>query len=160
MGIPFPEHVAVESVTPESAEYNFRGGNSGRRDISHDSGLEVPPTAHKEIAGEPFGVQVFEIENYGLLEGDLDIDNVKGKIEEIEEYIFARFEEFGLKDTHASYHEVLEKIFERIGFIKNEKGMTKLDRVHNYVEMRKGVNDRQRQHDELLEKLLIPKELE
>lgn len=84
------------------------------------SEVEVPLSVYKDINGITYSSKFFET----------DQDTTQ-----IDEYVSNQIEKRGLKDSIASYEQIIQELFDKIGVEKNQESSVKYSKVLKYFEM-------------------------
>lgn len=103
--------------------------------IVKDTGIEPPLSAYTEVKGTPYTVQYLDIPYYDELVGELDVDNIRGQVAELEGNVMARLQANGMNDTVESYKEIIGHIKQYLGISDNELPEIKLEKLNTYLRL-------------------------
>lgn len=102
--------------------------------------IEPPLSIADKNNPVPYTAQFFKIENYSELNDYNDIDLVREQVNVVDKYIKDAILSSGLKDSKASYNEIMSKISEILGLSENEIESEKLYKIYSIININKKLN--------------------
>jgi hypothetical protein len=117
-------------AVPEAPEAPEKKDDSSLQEVPD----VMPPLMEYEfIKGHPYTVEFFNIEAWDILKGEMDVDNIRDKVQQIEQYVQNEIAGRNLENTVSSYHEVLYDVMSGLQMSYNELADSKVSKVANYI---------------------------
>jgi hypothetical protein len=146
--MPFTNKV-IDSTEEEQREEVGKASEK-KTDIAVKDGEEARPpfSAYSEIYKMPYTARYFNIDYFNVLDDKTDVEKIRPKVKNIEDFISEEIKLRKMDDNINSYKELINKVLEVIG--DSQKDVNLLARVSKYINM---IQDK-RANDKKFKKML------
>ena len=95
--------------------------------------VEPPLVNYAEIRGRPYTVDYFNMDIWTALTPELDIEGIRGKVGEIEEYMQGEIVKRRFENTLSSYREIMMETLMNMRLSPNELPESKVSKIATYI---------------------------
>lgn len=122
-------------IEPSKVEVQEKPEKKDDSSLHNVPDITPPLTEYESLKGHPYSVDFFNIDFWGALTQATDVDNVKGNIKQIEQYVQGEIASRKLENTTGSYHEIINEITLQMSLSPNEQVENKLIKVSKYIKL-------------------------
>ena len=98
-------------------------------------GIDPPLPLYQEAKGVPYSVKYFNIDIWEALTPMLDVDHIRDKVDQIEQFVQDEITIRKYENTIESYREIMDKLLSGLHLSPNELPDSKVNKASKFIEL-------------------------